>query len=152
MLAGQADSAFLADALRQALPQTPILAGDSVMTAEFALLAGDASQGVVFPRPTPWRSLAPADDVARLEDGALGALSGLIVPSMVAAEIALAIAAGQGTGPYHTLIGPVAFDAAGDADVPSFELWQWRDGTIWPFEPMALDANGARDINEAEAG
>ena len=153
VLAGQADSALLADALRQALPQTPILAGDSVMTAEFALLAGDASQGVVFPRPTPWRNLAPADDVARLEDGALGALSGLIVPSMVAAEIALAIVAGQGTGPYQTLIGPVAFDVAGDADVPSFELWQWRDGTIWPFEPMALDANnGGPDINEAEAG
>ena len=141
VMAGQADSALLINALRQAMPDVPVLAGDSVMTADFSLLASQSAENVVFPRPTPWRLLAPMDDVARLEGEALGSLSGLIVPSMVAAEIALAIAAGQGTGPYLTIIGAVRFDEIGDADVPSFQFWQWRDGTIWPFEPM--DREGA---------
>jgi hypothetical protein len=38
--------------------------------------------------------------------------------------------------PYETVLGPIRFrcDQA-MPDVPSFQLWQWRDGLIWPFEP-----------------
>jgi ABC-type branched-subunit amino acid transport system substrate-binding protein len=60
VLAGQADSALMVSALRDALGETPILAGDSVLTPEFPLLADAGAEGVVFARPTVWVWWRPA--------------------------------------------------------------------------------------------
>jgi branched-chain amino acid transport system substrate-binding protein len=57
VLAGQADSALLADALHRRLPDLPVLAADSVMTSEFRLMADEGVEGVVFRPPDPWRAL-----------------------------------------------------------------------------------------------
>ena len=32
-----------------------------------------------------------------------------------------------------TVLGPVSFDDQGNADVPAFTLWQWREGLVWPL-------------------
>ena len=133
VLAGQADSALLADALHRRLPDLPVLAGDSVMTSEFRLMAGEGTDGVVFARPTPWRALVGDDVLADLEGDTPGSMAGLVLPSMAATQVALAVLSGA-EPPYDTVLGPIRFDAKGDADLPSFQLWQWRDGLIWPFE------------------
>ncbi len=132
ILAGQADSAVLADALRTRLPDVAILAGDTAMTAEFRLLADGSAQDVVFARPTPWRALVAPDRLAALEEEP-AALAGLVLPAMAATQIALAYTPDEAQT-YETIIGPIQFDANGDSDVPSFQLWQWRDGLMWPFE------------------
>jgi branched-chain amino acid transport system substrate-binding protein len=138
VLAGQADSALLADALHQRLPDVPVLAGDSVMTSEFRLMAGEGVEGVVFARPTPWRTLVDEATLAELEGDDLGSMAGLVLPSMAATQVALAMLGGD-EAPYETVLGPIRFDANGDANVPSFQLWQWRDGLIWPFESQVSE-------------
>lgn len=133
VLAGQADSALLADQLHRSLADVPVLAGDSVMTSEFRLMAADGVEGVVFARPTPWRSLVDEETLAELEGDELGSMAGLILPSMAATQVALQLVEGDGE-PFETVLGPIRFDTLGDANVPSFQLWQWRDDLIWPFE------------------
>lgn len=132
ILAGQADTALLADAL----PETPILAADSVMSADFALLSARSGEGVVFARPTPWRTLVDPDVLTDLEGEDEGSMAGIILPSMAATQVALGVLEGDDP-PYETVLGPIMLDENGDADVPDFQLWQWRDGRIWPFEPDA---------------
>lgn len=138
VLAGQADSALMVSALRDELGDTPILAGDSVLTPEFPLLAGEGAEGVVFARPTAWRGEVRADDLALLEGDTPGALLGLVAPSIAATQVALAQAAGQGDGPYETVLGSLSFEENGDADLPSFQLWQWRSGTVWPLDAPVI--------------
>ena len=93
VLAGQADTALMVSALRDAGVAAPLLTGDSAMTAEFPLLAGEAAEGVVFTRPTPWRSLIDEPTRARIEgEGPL--LLGLEWPTMAAVQVALARAGG----------------------------------------------------------
>lgn len=133
VLAGQADSALLADQLHQSLPDVAVLAGDSVMTSEFRLMAADGVEGVVFARPTPWRSLVNEETLAELEGEELGSMAGLILPSMAATQVAMQLVEGDGE-PFETVLGPIRFDRLGDANVPSFQLWQWRDELIWPFD------------------
>ncbi|MFK7793463.1 MAG: branched-chain amino acid ABC transporter substrate-binding protein [Devosiaceae bacterium] len=133
ILAGQADSAVLADAIAQRLPDVPVLAGDSVMTGEFRLMAGEGSNGVVFARPTSWRALLDEDALAQIEGDTPGSAAGLVLPSMAATQVALRLLE-EVEGPFETVLGDIAFDANGDADVPDFQLWQWRDGRIWPLE------------------
>ena len=139
VFAGQADSALMADSLARRLPDVPVVAGDSVMTTEFRLLAADGADGVVFARPTPWRSLVDADIITELEGDALGSMAGLVLPSMAATQVALQLFE-DSEGPYETVLGLLRFDPNGDADLPAFELWQWREGLIWPFEPAVGEA------------
>ncbi len=142
VLAGQADSALLADALHQRLPEVPVLAGDSVMTSEFRLMAGEGVEGVVFARPTPWRTLVNEATLADLEGEDLGAMAGLVLPSIAATQAAFVMLEG-GEAPFDTVLGPIRFDAIGDANVPSFQLWQWRDGLIWPFQETRIEDGSA---------
>lgn len=142
VLAGQADTALVVSALRERLSDVAIVTGDSALTAEFPLLASDAAHGVVLSRPTAWRGVAvqaQTERVAQLEADVQQALFGLILPSFAATQVALAqLAAGVASGqsaPIETILGPLTFAPNGDAELPSFELWQWRDGAIWPFEP-----------------
>lgn len=139
VFAGQADSALMADALARRLPNVPVVAGDSVMTTEFRLMAADGADGVVFARPTPWRDLADAQTVTTLEGDAPGSVAGLVLPSMAATQVALQLL-DDGESPFETVFGLVRFDANGDADLPAFVLWQWREGLIWPFEPAVDEA------------
>jgi branched-chain amino acid transport system substrate-binding protein len=141
VLAGQADSALMVSALRDALGETPILAGDSVLTPEFPLLADAGAEGVVFARPTVWRQHIAADDLAALEGDSPGALLGLVAPSMAATQIAFAQVLGQSEAPYDTVLGPLIFDEKGDLERPSFELWQWRAGTVWPLDRDPIEAD-----------
>ncbi|MEM6713120.1 MAG: ABC transporter substrate-binding protein [Pseudomonadota bacterium] len=136
VFAGQADSALLIAELRAQLPDLAVLAGDSVMTAEFSLLADGAAEGVVFPRPTPWRTLAMDEVLAEYEGASPGVLAGLTLPSMAAAQVAIAEASGN-EAPFDTVIGPISFNDVGDANVPSFQMWQWRDGFIRPLANAA---------------
>lgn len=133
VLAGQADSALMVSALRDELGNTPILAADSVLTPEFPLLALEGAEGVVFARPTVWRGHVKADDLGALEGGETGSLLGLVAPSIAATQVAFAQALGQTEGPYATVLGALNFDENGDVQLPSFELWQWRGGTVWPL-------------------
>jgi branched-chain amino acid transport system substrate-binding protein len=130
ILAGQADTALMISALRSRMPGIAVLAGDSALTAEFPLLAGPAAEGVVFARPTEWRGRAWLEG----HEGPDDPLLGLVVTSLAATQVALAQIDGLGA-PYPTVLGPLTFSEVGEADLPSFELWQWRDGLVWPFLP-----------------
>lgn len=141
VLAGQADSALMVSALRDELEDTPILAGDSVLTPEFPLLAGEGAEGVVFARPTVWRGHVKADDLAALEGEDVGSLLGLVAPSIAATQVALAHAQGQREAPYNTVLGALNFEANGDVLLPGFELWQWRSGTVWPLDSERIEAD-----------
>lgn len=141
VLAGQADSALMVQALRDELPDTPILAGDSVLTPEFPLLAGEGAEGVVFARPTLWRGQVKADDLATLEGAEQGLLLGFVAPSIAATQIAFAQALGQDGPPYTTILGALNFDENGDVQLPSFQLWQWRAGAVWPLDAPIIEAD-----------
>lgn len=141
VLAGQADSALMIAALREELPDTPVLAADSVLTPEFPLLAGEGAEGVVFARPTVWRGQVKADDLATLEGEDVGSLLGLVVPSIAATQIAFAQAMGQADEPYSTVLGGLSFGENGDGQLPSFQLWQWRGGTVWPLEADVIETD-----------
>lgn len=141
VLAGQADSALMVSALRDELGDTPILAGDSVLTPEFPLLAGEAAEGVVFARPTAWHGQVKANDLNVLEGGEPGSLLGLVAPSIAATQIAFAQALGQDDAPYATVLGALSFEDNGDAQLPSFQLWQWRGGTVWPLDAAIIEAD-----------
>lgn len=141
VLAGQADSALMVAALRDELGETPILAGDSVLTPEFPLLAGAGAEGVVFARPTVWRQHVNGDDLTALEGENAGALLGLVTPSIAATQVALAQALGQADEPYDTILGPLTFDEKGDVRRPSFELWQWGADTVWPLDREPIESD-----------
>lgn len=145
VLAGQADSALMISALRDEMPDTPILAADSVLTPEFPLLAGEGAEGVVFARPTAWHGQVKASDLAVLEADSADPLLGLVAPSIAATQVAFAQAIGYTPGqddePFATVLGALSFDENGDARLPSFQLWQWRAGTVWPLGSAPVEAD-----------
>ncbi|MEM1288971.1 MAG: ABC transporter substrate-binding protein [Pseudomonadota bacterium] len=138
IFAGQADTALMVSALRSRGVASTILAGDSALAREFPLLAQGREEGILFSRPVDWRwFLSPEDRTALEQDGS--SLAGLVLPSMAATQVGLAVQNGQLEWPFGTVLGPITFDDNGDANLPSFELWEWRQGVIWRFGEVPED-------------
>lgn len=124
---------------RQGL-STIMVAGDALVTEEFWSVAGPAGTGTLFTYPPdPRASPAAAPVIAALEargetaDGF--ALSAYAAVQTWAQAVEAAGSSGFETvvaaldnGTFSTILGDTAFDGNGDSSLPSYVVYEWRDG------------------------
>jgi branched-chain amino acid transport system substrate-binding protein len=142
-----AEAALLVRRLRDDGADVQLVAGDTLMTEEFIEIAGDAGEGALMTYPPdPARNDAAAGVVESFARRDVIA-EGYILPSYAAVEVWAAaanaaetaefdaVAATLGAQTYDTVIGSVAFDEQGDATLPSYVVYEWRDGE-YDYAPM----------------
>jgi len=124
---------------RQDLDAT-IVAGDALATEQYAAFAGRAADGtlIAFP-PNPVDNPSSARLVGRLTRGD-DPPEGYVIPTYAAIQAwAQAVEAADTlefdrvvtallTGRFETALGDIAFNARGDAEIPGFVVYAWRDG------------------------
>jgi len=134
------DVARIARTLRDQTMATTIVGGDALMTEEYWKAAGDAAEGtlVTFP-PDPRRSPDAADVVHEFRARGVEP-EGYVLNSYAAVQIwsEAVVAAGStafndvvqalSRGRFKSVLGEVSFDEKGDANLPAFVFYQWRDG------------------------
>jgi branched-chain amino acid transport system substrate-binding protein len=140
----QGDIALILKALRTKGSEAVLVGGDALATGEFKSSAGDAANGTLLTFFTDWRRGGAADSVnAALRTAGVEPL-GFVLPAYAAvqlwAEARRASGSDQGdvlattisgtTTP--TVLGPVGFDAKGDAQLQGFSIFRWQDGALVP--------------------
>lgn len=147
-LGGHADDAgVLARALKDAALDVTLVSGDALLLQDFWEKAGDAGNGAIATFP-PDPRLDPANaDLNRTFRKAGIEPEGYVYNAYAAIQTwaAAAKAAGKSdfdsmtaalaTGTFDTVLGKVRFDAKGDAALPAFVLYQWKDGG---YAPLAM--------------
>lgn len=127
----QADAAQIVADLAAVGERPTIVGGDALMVDDYLGLAGEAAEGTVFAAPA---DLIGAGDAAGFAGYARRAQAAVEVWAAAAGEAgSLAgpdVAAEIAAGAFDTVLGEVSFDAAGDADLPGYALYQWRGGRI----------------------
>jgi branched-chain amino acid transport system substrate-binding protein len=137
--------------IRQAHEQgyTPqLLSGDSLNTVEFATLAGDAANGVMFTNAAESRNLPSAQDVVKsFRDGGFEpegyTLSTYAAIQVWAAAVAkagstdsAAVAAALRSQSWPTVIGELAFDDKGDLTSSTYVWYVFKDGNYMEAPAM----------------
>lgn len=141
------EAALLIKRLREEGMATVLVSGDKLMTEEFLSIAGDAGEGAMMTYPPdPARNPESAGLVDRMAARDIMA-EGYILPSYAAVQIWAAAAKATGStefsavtaalaeGTFDTVLGPIAFDEKGDARLPAYVIYQWRDGE-YDYAPM----------------
>lgn len=117
-----------------------LISGDALMTEEFWSVAGPSGEGTLLTYPeVPRQMAAAARVVAALEEAGLpaeryalttyAAIQAWAQAAEEAGGTALkGVAAALDAGVFDTVLGPVRFDGKGDAGVPSYVWYTWRDG------------------------
>ena len=117
-----------------------LLSGDSLNTQEFATLAGDAANGVMFTNAAEARNLPSAKDVVAefRKDGfepegyTLSTYAAIQVYAQAVAEAKTTdgekVAATLRSHPWNTVIGKVAFDNKGDLTAATYVWYVFKDG------------------------
>ena len=117
-----------------------LLSGDSLNTQEFATLAGDAANGVMFTNAAEARNLPSAKDVVAefRKDGfepegyTLSTYAAIQAYAQAVAEAkttdAEKVAATLRSHPWNTVIGKVAFDSKGDLTAATYVWYVFKDG------------------------
>ncbi|WP_422376845.1 branched-chain amino acid ABC transporter substrate-binding protein [Roseibium sp.] len=117
-----------------------LISGDALMTDEFWLVAGPAGNGTLLTYPEIPRQRPEAQKVvAALDEAGLpadryaltsyAAIQAWAQAAESAGNTTLKdVAAALGAGDLATVIGPVRFDANGDANAPAYVWYEWRDG------------------------
>ncbi|NBN77235.1 ABC transporter substrate-binding protein [Microvirga tunisiensis] len=124
----------------------PVIAGDAVMGTEYGVAAGAAAEGIrvaFLPDATGLERARPVVERLRArKDEALG----YTLPAYAAVELyatavaeagspdGMAVAAALQAGRFETVLGPLRFLPSGDADLPGFAFYDWREGA---FRPVA---------------
>ncbi|MEO9529275.1 branched-chain amino acid ABC transporter substrate-binding protein [Roseibium sp.] len=117
-----------------------LIAGDALMTDEYWSVTGSAGNGTLLTYPeVPRRMPAAAKVVTAMEEAGLPA-DRYALTTYAAVQI-WAQAARQaqttgfedvvdalGAGTFETVLGTVAFDDKGDAGVPAYVWYEWRNG------------------------
>lgn len=136
------EAASILRQLRAAGLTTPLLGTDVMANDELAAAAGSAAEHA--------RALAPADPARRIAAPTSGELpgrdasmpDGAGLRARAAVELWAgaanekgslapeAVAAALKTSDHDSIIGPVTFDAKGDASVPSYDVLEWH-GSRW---------------------
>jgi len=123
-----------------------LLGPDSLMTEEFATLAGPAAEGVRFVALTDHRKLAAAQAVfPRLGitkfDLAEYGLTTYASVQVFAAAVEQAnsidvddVAAALRNGPFDTVVGRISFDDKGDLKTLFWQWYQFANGAIAPLD------------------
>jgi branched-chain amino acid transport system substrate-binding protein len=129
--------------VRQAREQglaAQLLSGDSLNTLEFATLAGDAANGVMFTNAAESRNLPSAQDVVKtFRDGGfepegytLSMYAAIQVWAAAATEAgstdAAAVAAALRGHSWPTVIGELSFDDKGDLTSSTYVWYVFKDG------------------------
>ena len=130
--------------VRQAKEQglnATLIGGDALVTNEFWQISGAAGEGTLMtfasdPRKRPQAAEAVARFRARNVDP-----EGYVLYTYAAAQIWAEAAkkinsveprrvaeAMKASGPWQTVLGPIAFNAKGDVTVPDFVFYVWRNG------------------------
>lgn len=134
------DAALIARQMRDQGMATAVIGGDALMTEEFWHLAGEAGEGarMTFP-PDPRKGPSAADVVEEFRASGIEP-EGYVLNAYAAIEVWAGAAANAGTsafdpvvaalasGRFPTVLGDVSFDAKGDANVPGFVFYEWREG------------------------
>jgi branched-chain amino acid transport system substrate-binding protein len=137
--------------IRQAHEQgyTPtLLSGDSLNTLEFATLAGDAANGVMFTNAAESRNLPSAQDVVKaFRDGGFEP-EGYTLSTYAAIQVwaaaankagstdAAAVAAALRSQSWPTVIGELAFDDKGDLTSSTYVWYVFQDGNYMEAPAM----------------
>ena len=124
-----------------------LIAANSMGTEEFALIAGEATEGMLYTDPPdPLRRPEAAPVVERFrasgyepEGYTLYAYAALQVWAQAAEKAGSlelrAMIASLREHQFDTVLGPIDFDEKGDLAVQNPVWWVWRGGTYVPLEP-----------------
>lgn len=138
------DIALILKALRARGSQAAVMGGDSLATSEFTGAAGDAANGTLLTFFTDWRQAPSAQDVSAALRTAGVEPQGYVLPAYAAVQLwaearrtgasadgeGLAATIAGATTP--TVLGAIAFDGKGDAQIPGFAVYRWQDGLLVP--------------------
>ncbi|MBN9026624.1 MAG: ABC transporter substrate-binding protein, partial [Rhizobiales bacterium] len=136
------DIALILKALRARGSQAAVMGGDSLATSEFTGAAGDAANGTLLTFFTDWRQAPSAQDVSAALRTAGVEPQGYVLPAYAAVQLwaearrtggsadgeGLAATVAGATTP--TVLGAIAFDGKGDAQIPGFAVYRWQDGLL----------------------
>jgi len=140
----QGDIALILKALRAKGSPAVVMGGDSLATSEFVTAAGDAANGTLLTFFTDWRLQPPAETAnAALRQAGIEP-QGYVLPAYAAVQ--LWAAARRSSGPAAgdtlastlsasqtpTVLGTVAFDGKGDAQLAGFSVYRWENGALVP--------------------
>jgi branched-chain amino acid transport system substrate-binding protein len=133
--------------LREAGLDTILVSGDALMTEEFLAIAGEAGDGALMTYPPdPARQAAAAAVVEKFAARGIVA-EGYMLASYAAVEAwaqavnaagtrdFAPIARGLADGSFPTVLGTFEFDDKGDATLPAYVIYEWRDGR-YDYAPM----------------
>ena len=123
-----------------------LIAGNTVTTEEFGLIAGPAAEGTLFfdvPDPRVRAEAAPVVERFRASgfepEGytlfSYGAVQAWAQAAEKAGSLELqAMIASLREHQFETVLGPIDFDDKGDLAVQNLVWYVWRDGTYVPLE------------------
>jgi len=117
-----------------------LISGDALMTEEFWSVAGPAGEGTLLTYPEIPRQMETAQKVvSALEEAGLPAQRYALTTYAAIQTWAQAanrtgsttlttVAQDLEAGTFDTVLGAVSFDERGDAGVPAYVWYEWRDG------------------------
>jgi len=119
-----------------------IIAGDPILTDDFAEVAKEGAVGVVaIAPPDPVMSKAAQELVAKLDAEGTDP-DGYVLPTFAALQIwaaagatsldYLAVIQALNTQTFKTVLGEVSFDKQGNASLPDFIAYQWTENGYRP--------------------
>ena len=130
-----------------------LIAANSLGTEDFALIAGQATEGILYTDPPhPLRRVEAAPVVERFRASgfepegytlyAYGAVQAWAQAAEKAGSLELpAMIASLREHQFDTVLGPIDFDDKGDLAVQNPVWWIWRGGTYMPLEQERRQAN-----------
>ncbi|MCX5496998.1 branched-chain amino acid ABC transporter substrate-binding protein [Kaistia dalseonensis] len=139
----QADAALILKALRAKGSKAILMGGDALGTSEFVNSAGDAAEGTLLTFFTDWRLAPDAQNVVAAMRAAGTEPQGYTLPAYAAVQSwaaarqsagATGTIAALSTDITPTILGALAFDAKGDAEIPGFTVNVWKDGVFAPAQ------------------
>jgi branched-chain amino acid transport system substrate-binding protein len=143
------EAGLVARELRRRGMDTVLVSGDALVTEEFWAIAGPAAEGTLMTYPPdPRKEPAAQPAVEGLEAKGIDPQP-YAISSYAAIEVWAQAAEAAGStafaavvealneGGFETALGTVSFDDAGDATLPGFVIYEWRDGWYDYFDAAA---------------
>ncbi|MEJ0013266.1 MAG: branched-chain amino acid ABC transporter substrate-binding protein [Bauldia sp.] len=138
------EAAIIAKAMKARGMTATIVAGDALLSPDYADLAGDAAEGTLVAYPSDPRAAAAAAPVVAEFAAKNIDPAGYTLPAYAAVQVWVAAAKAAGgtdfdklaaaltAGSFATVVGPVAFDEKGDLRDPRYDWYVWRGGDYAP--------------------
>ncbi len=140
------DAAVIVRDMRARGMTVPLIGADALGSSEFWVIAGEAGNGTVFSAPIDPRRFETARAVVPLlardnQPAQPYSLYAYAALQVLAEALRMADASTKaeldpllnGTT-FDTVLGNVRFDSNGDAEIPSYSAFEWRDGEVVRLE------------------